>query len=130
MRLRDHLNVDANLIAWIVVIASITLGMQFAQAEPPNDVADLRPVLQLILERSQAPAIAAAPGLDVPLQGQPAVGRLVRRDRKFDGADRIGLGQKIMNDFIQEVSDLAAVDKPAIMEGRTLSLVLNPKKTK
>ena len=43
---------------------------------------------------------------------------------------RIEVGLKIMNDFIQEVSDLAAVDKPAIMEGRTLSLVLNPKKTK
>lgn len=60
MRLRDHLNVDANLIAWVLVIASITLATRIAQAEPPKDVADLRPVLQPILERSKAPALAAA----------------------------------------------------------------------
>jgi len=37
---------------------------------------------------------------------------------------------KIMNDFIQEVSDIASVDKPAMMEGRTMSVVVTPKKTK
>ena len=59
-------------------------------------------------------------------------GMKVKLDMLFRGRmmTRIEVGQKIMNDFIQEVSDLAAVDKPAIMEGRTLSLVLNPKKTK
>ena len=58
-------------------------------------------------------------------------GMKVKLDMRFRGRmmTRIEVGQKIMNDFIQEVSDLAAVDKPAIMEGRTLSLVLNPKKT-
>ncbi len=43
---------------------------------------------------------------------------------------RIEVGQKIMNDFIQEVSDIASVDKPAMMEGRTMSVVVTPKKTK
>ena len=59
-------------------------------------------------------------------------GMKVKLDMRVRGRmmTRIEVGQKIMNGFIQEVADLAAIDKPAIMEGRTLSLVLNPKKTK
>ena len=59
-------------------------------------------------------------------------GMKVKLDMRFKGRmmTRIEVGQKIMNDFIQEVSDLASVDKPAMMEGRTMSVVVTPKKTK
>ncbi len=59
-------------------------------------------------------------------------GMKVKLDMRFKGRmmTRIEVGQKIMNDFIQEVSDIASVDKPAIMEGRTMSVVVTPKKTK
>ena len=59
-------------------------------------------------------------------------GMKVKLDMRFKGRmmTRIEVGQKIMNDFIQEVSDIASVDKPAMMEGRTMSVVVTPKKTK
>jgi len=38
------------------------------------------------------------------------------------------LGRKLMEKFVEEIGELAAVEAPAKMEGRTLSMVLAPKK--
>jgi len=40
----------------------------------------------------------------------------------------IDIGQKIMNDFVAECADHCTVEKPAKLEGRTLTAVLAPKK--
>lgn len=57
-------------------------------------------------------------------------GMKVKLDMRFRGRmmTRIEVGQKIMNDFVEAVSDIAAQEKGAIMEGRILSLVIAPKK--
>ena len=57
-------------------------------------------------------------------------GNKVKLDMRFKGRmmTRIEVGQKVMNDFVEAVSDLASAEKAASMEGRTMSLVLNPKK--
>lgn len=57
-------------------------------------------------------------------------GNKVKLDMRFKGRmmTRIEVGQKIMNEFVEAVADLATVDKSASMEGRTMSLVLTPKK--
>lgn len=38
------------------------------------------------------------------------------------------LGRKLMDKFVDEIGEIAAVESPAKMEGRTLSMVLAPKK--
>lgn len=57
-------------------------------------------------------------------------GNKVKLDMRFKGRmmTRIEVGQKIMNEFIEAVADIAIVDKSASMEGRTMSVVLTPKK--
>lgn len=57
-------------------------------------------------------------------------GNKVKLDMRFKGRmmTRIEVGQKIMNEFVAAVADIASVDKSASMEGRTMSLVLTPKK--
>jgi translation initiation factor IF-3 len=42
----------------------------------------------------------------------------------------IEVGQRIMDAFADQISDVAAIEKPAAMDNRTLILVLSPKKTK
>ena len=42
----------------------------------------------------------------------------------------VDLGQKIMDDFIAECSEYCVVEKPAKLEGRTLTAMLAPKKAK
>ena len=38
------------------------------------------------------------------------------------------LGRKLMEKFVEEIGELASVEAPAKMEGRTLSMVIAPKK--
>ena len=40
----------------------------------------------------------------------------------------IEIGEKILNDFLAECSEVAVVEKPAKLEGRTLIAILAPKK--
>jgi translation initiation factor IF-3 len=42
----------------------------------------------------------------------------------------IEIGQKILDDFVAECADYCVIEKPAKMEGRTLTAVLAPKKGK
>lgn len=49
------------------------------------------------------------------------------RGRQMAHVDR---GQKIMDDFIAECSEYCVVEKPAKLEGRTLTAMLAPKKAK
>ena len=43
---------------------------------------------------------------------------------------RIEVGKQVMNDFVEQMSDLAGVDKAPALEGNTMSVVLSPKKGK
>ena len=36
--------------------------------------------------------------------------------------------RRVLDDFVAQLSDIAAVDKPSKMEGRSLTVVLNPTK--
>ena len=40
----------------------------------------------------------------------------------------IDIGQKILDDFVAECADYCVVEKPAKLEGRTLTAILAPKK--
>ena len=40
----------------------------------------------------------------------------------------IEIGQKILDDFVEECSEYCVIEKPAKMEGRTLIAILAPKK--
>jgi translation initiation factor IF-3 len=42
----------------------------------------------------------------------------------------IDIGQKILDDFVAECADYCVIEKPAKLEGRTLTAVLAPKKSK
>lgn len=42
----------------------------------------------------------------------------------------IEIGQKILDDFVEECSEYCVIEKPAKMEGRTLIAILAPKKNK
>lgn len=57
-------------------------------------------------------------------------GMKVKIDMRFRGRliTRVEVGKKVMNDFIEEISDIAVVDKRPALEGNTMSAVLNPKK--
>ena len=41
---------------------------------------------------------------------------------------RQDVGKQVMNKFIEQMSDVAGIDKQPTMEGNTLSVVLTPKK--
>lgn len=57
-------------------------------------------------------------------------GMKVKVDMRFRGRliTRLEVGKKIMNSFIEEISDIANVEKRASLEGNTMSAVLAPKK--
>jgi translation initiation factor IF-3 len=57
-------------------------------------------------------------------------GQKVRLDMRFRGRmiTRKEVGEAIMKKFIEQISDLAVVDKAPSMEGNTMSVVLSPKK--
>ena len=59
-------------------------------------------------------------------------GQKVRLDMKFRGRmiTRKEVGEAVMNDFIEKISDIAQVDKKPGMEGNTMSVVLSPRKGK
>ncbi|MEG0313771.1 MAG: translation initiation factor IF-3 [Erysipelotrichaceae bacterium] len=59
-------------------------------------------------------------------------GMKVKVDMRFRGRliTRLEVGRKIMDNFIEEISDVAAVEKRPLLEGNTMSAVLAPKKTK
>jgi translation initiation factor IF-3 len=57
-------------------------------------------------------------------------GQKVKVDMKFRGRmiTRKEVGEAVMNKFIEQISDLAVVDKQPNMEGNTMSVVLSPRK--
>ena len=57
-------------------------------------------------------------------------GMKVKIDRRFRGRmmTRQEVGMKIMNEFIEKLSDIANVDKTPKLEGNIMSCVLMPKK--
>jgi len=57
-------------------------------------------------------------------------GMKVRIDMKFRGRmmTRQEVGMKVMNDFIEGVSEISSVDKQPKLEGNIMSCVLTPKK--
>ena len=61
-----------------------------------------------------------------------ADGMKVKVDMRFRGRliTRLEVGKKIMDSFIEEISDIASVEKKPTLEGNTLSCVLSAKKNK
>lgn len=57
-------------------------------------------------------------------------GLKVKIDMRFRGRliTRLEVGRKVMNNFVQELSDVANVEKRPSLEGNTMSTVLAPKK--
>jgi translation initiation factor IF-3 len=57
-------------------------------------------------------------------------GQKVRVDMKFRGRmiTRKEVGEAVMKQFVEQISDVATVDKQPSMEGNTMSIVLSPKK--
>lgn len=57
-------------------------------------------------------------------------GMRVKIDMRFRGRmiTRLAVGKEVMNDFIQELSDITTVDKRPKLEGNTMSVTLSPKK--
>lgn len=56
-------------------------------------------------------------------------GQKVKLDMRFRGRmiTRKEVGRKVMDDFIEALSDVAQVDKKPSMEGNTMSVVISPK---
>ena len=54
----------------------------------------------------------------------------IKVDMRFRGRmiTRQDVGKQVMNQFIEQMSDVAGIDKQPTMEGNTLSVVLTPKK--
>ena len=61
-----------------------------------------------------------------------ADGMKVKVDMRFRGRliTRLEVGKKIMDSFIEEISDIASVEKKRTLEGNTMSCVLSAKKNK
>lgn len=59
-------------------------------------------------------------------------GMKVKIDMRFRGRmmTRQDVGRQIMNDFLEQVKDIAIVEKKPSLEGNTMSLVLAPQKKK
>lgn len=59
-------------------------------------------------------------------------GMKVKIDMRFRGRliTRLEVGRKIMDSFVEEMVDIALVEKKPLLEGNTMSTVLAPKKTK
>ena len=61
-----------------------------------------------------------------------ADGQKVRIDMKFRGRmiTRQEVGRQVINQFSEQVSDVAEVTKPPVLEGNTMSVTFSPKKGK
>ena len=59
-------------------------------------------------------------------------GMKVKVDMRFRGRliTRVDVGKVVMNDFVDQIADIAVVEKKPSLEGNTLSCVLAPKKNK
>ena len=59
-------------------------------------------------------------------------GMKVKVDMRFRGRliTRVDVGKKVMNDFVEAISDIAQLEKKPLLEGNTMSCVLAPKKSK
>ena len=57
-------------------------------------------------------------------------GMKVKIDMRFRGLliTRLEVGKKVMNSFVEQMSDIASVEKAPALEGNTMSVVLTPKK--
>ena len=57
-------------------------------------------------------------------------GQKVKVDMRFRGRmiTRKEVGEAVMNRFVEQISDIAVVDKAPSMEGNTMSVILSPKK--
>lgn len=57
-------------------------------------------------------------------------GMKVKVDMRFRGRliTRVDVGKVVMNDFVEQISDIAVVEKRPSLEGNTMSCVLAPKK--
>ena len=57
-------------------------------------------------------------------------GMKVKIDMRFRGRliTRLEVGTKVMNSFVEQMSDIASVEKAPALEGNTMSVVLTPKK--
>ena len=57
-------------------------------------------------------------------------GMKVKIDMRFRGRliTRLEVGKKVMNSFVEQMSDIASVAKAPALEGNTMSVVLTPKK--
>ena len=57
-------------------------------------------------------------------------GMKVKIDTRFRGRliTRLEVGKKVMNSFVERMSDIASVEKAPALEGNTMSVVLTPKK--
>ena len=42
----------------------------------------------------------------------------------------VDLGKKVIDDFVEECAEVGQIEKPAKLEGRTLTAILAPKKKK
>lgn len=59
-------------------------------------------------------------------------GMKVKIDMRFRGRmmTRQEVGRQIMNDFLEQLKDIAVVEKKPSLEGNTMSLILAPQKKK
>jgi len=59
-------------------------------------------------------------------------GMKVKVDMRFRGRliTRLEVGQKVMRSFIEQISDIAQVERHPLLEGNTMSMVLAPKRGK
>ncbi len=57
-------------------------------------------------------------------------GQKVKVDMRFRGRmiTRKEVGETVMNRFVEQISDIAVVDKAPSMEGNTMSVILSPRK--
>ena len=57
-------------------------------------------------------------------------GMKVKINMRFRGRliTRLEVGKKVMNSFVEQMSDIASVEKAPALEGNTMSVVLTPKK--
>ena len=56
-------------------------------------------------------------------------GKKVKVDMRFRGRliTRLEVGKKVMNNFIEQLSEISSIEKQPALEGNTMSVVLNPK---
>lgn len=65
-------------------------------------------------------------------RGWAEEGMKIKVDMRFRGRmiTRLEVGRQVMKDFVEQMSDIASVDKAPALEGNTMSVVLTPKKGK